>query len=243
MRYVCLVCDYDGTLARDGKVAPSTIKALKRVAASGRKLVLATGREMDDLLRIFPEAALFDRVVAENGALLHRPASKENHLLTERPPQKFIAELRRRGVKPLSIGESIIATGHPWETTVLEVIREMGLGLQVIFNKDAVMVLPSGVDKGTGLRVALDELGLSSQNAVGVGDAENDHAFLGICGCAVAVANALPSLKERADFVTSGEDGAGVEELIEKLLSNDLSDVTPRPKGPQAFSDPSAAPG
>jgi hypothetical protein len=42
--------------------------------------------------------------------------------------------------------------------------------------------------------------------------------------------------KERADFVTSGEDGAGVEELTEKLLSNDLADVTPRPKSPQTFS-------
>jgi HAD superfamily hydrolase (TIGR01484 family) len=230
MRYLCLVCDYDGTIARDGKVAPTTIAALRRVAASGRKLVLATGREMPDLQRIFPELPLFHLVIAENGGLLYEPATRKQLLLTERPAEKFIAELKRRGVGPLSVGETIVATWHPWETVALEVIREMGLGLQVIFNKDAVMILPSGVDKGTGLRIALGKLGLSPHQAVGVGDAENDHAFLAVCGCGVAVANALPALKERADFVTAGDHGAGVEELIEKLLTNDLADIPPRSK-------------
>ena len=48
---------------------------------------------------------------------------------------------------------------------------------------------PSGVNKATGLAAALDELGLSPHNAVGVGDAENDHAFLAACECAVAVSS------------------------------------------------------
>jgi hypothetical protein len=57
---------------------------------------------------------------------------------------------------------------------------------------------------------------------VGVGDAENDHAFLQLCECGVAVANALPMLKEQADIVTQSDCGAGVEELIEQLVSTDL---------------------
>jgi haloacid dehalogenase-like hydrolase/Helicase HerA, central domain len=92
------------------------------------------------------------------------------------------------------------------------------------------MVLPSGVNKATGLQVALQEIRLSPHNAVGVGDAENDHVFLGMCECSVAVANALPALKERADLVTTGSHGAGVEELIEKLLSEDLASLAPRLK-------------
>jgi hypothetical protein len=102
--------------------------------------------------------------------------------------------------------------------------------LQVIFNKDAVMILPSGVNKGTGVGVALEELGLSAHNVVGAGDAENDHAFLALCECSVAVANALPALKERADIVTSASHGAGVEELIEKILSDDLQSFEDRLK-------------
>jgi HAD superfamily hydrolase (TIGR01484 family) len=222
MRYLCLTCDYDGTIARDGRVLPSTLEALKRVSASGRKLVLATGRELDDLFEAFPEVSIFDRVVAENGALLYRPHSKEQRVLGERPPREFVEELVRRGVSPLSVGQSIVATWHPNEATVLEVIRTQGLELQVIFNKNAVMILPAGVNKGTGVNVALEELELSAHNVVGAGDAENDHAFLALCECSVAVTNALPALKERADVVTNASHGLGVEELIEKLLAEDL---------------------
>ena len=118
-----------------------------------------------------------------------------------------------------------MASWRPHETTILEVIRDLGLEMQVIFNKDAVMVLPSGVNKATGLTAALLELELSPHEVIGVGDAENDHAFLSLCECAVAVANALPSLKERADLVTSGDHGKGVAELIERLVKDDLLDL------------------
>jgi hydroxymethylpyrimidine pyrophosphatase-like HAD family hydrolase/energy-coupling factor transporter ATP-binding protein EcfA2 len=228
LRYFCLISDYDGTLAHDGLVTASTLEALKRVKASGRKLVLATGRELPELLHVFPETSLFDLAVVENGALLYNPATGEKRLLAEPPPAAFVEKLRRRGVKPLSVGECIVATWHPHETEVLGVIRSMGLELQVIFNKDAVMILPSGINKGTGVKAALDELGLSTHNTLGVGDAENDHAFLGICECSVAVGNALQVLKERADVVTSRTHGGGVEEIIEQLLADDLRSLQPR---------------
>ena len=77
MRYFCLVCDYDGTIAHDGRCEPSTLDALKRVRASGRKLILATGRQLPELLDVFPEHSIFDRIVAENGAILYRPESKD----------------------------------------------------------------------------------------------------------------------------------------------------------------------
>ena len=81
------------------------------------------------------------------------------------------------------------------------------------------MILPPGVDKASGLAVALDELGIPPERVVAVGDAENDHALLKACGFGVAVANALPALRERADYVTGGERGAGVAELIGMLVA------------------------
>src|SRR6202034_918500 len=100
--------------------------------------------------------------------------------------------------------------------------REYGLELQIVFNKGAVMVLPPGVNKASGLKAALDDLGLSAHNVVSVGDAENDHAFLQASGYAVAVANALPAIKDEADLVTKEARGAGVVELIELVLKNDV---------------------
>jgi HAD superfamily hydrolase (TIGR01484 family) len=228
MRYHALACDYDGTIAHDGKVDADTVAGLERLAGSGRKLLLVTGRELDDLLAVFPEVELFDLVVAENGALLYRPGDQSAAPLAERPPDRFAAALRERGVDPLSVGRVIVATWHPNETTVLEVIRELGLELEIIFNKGAVMVLPPGVNKASGLAAALAELGLSPHNTAGVGDAENDHAFLSLCECAVAVANALPALKDRCDAVTEGARGAGVVELVDWLLEDDLARLRPR---------------
>ena len=227
MRFLALAADYDGTLASHGSVDQPTLDALQRFTESGRKLVIVTGRQLDDLQTVFPHLELFSRVVAENGALLYDPRSKSQRMLAEPPNPAFVEELRRRGV-PVSTGNAIVATWHPHEKTVLDVIREHGLELQVIFNKGAVMVLPSSINKGTGLKCALDELGLSIHNSIGVGDAENDHAFLAQCECSVAVANALDSLKNRADVVTDRAHGAGVAEVIEQVLKDDLQSWAPR---------------
>lgn len=222
MRYLVLACDYDGTLATHGAVDEATVAALRRLRATGRRLLLVTGRELPELKTVFPHLDLFELVVAENGALLYWPASDEEQTLAAPPPEAFVAELRRRGVAPMSVGRVIVATWHPHETGVLETIRDLGLEMQVIFNKDAVMVLPSGVNKATGLKAALKELGLSAHNVVAVGDAENDHAFLAACECGAAVDNALPMLKEKADIVTRGDHGQGVQELIEEMIATDL---------------------
>ena len=225
MPYSLIASDYDGTLATDGKVSENTIAALKHWRNSGGKLILVTGRELDDLMRVFPQVDLCDRIVAENGGLLYYPAKREEKLLAKRPPEQFIKTLRDRNVNPLSVGRVIVATWHPNETIVMQTIREFGLELQFILNKDAVMVLPSGINKASGLNAALNELEISPQNVVGIGDAENDLDLLSLCGYSVAVANALPILKERANFITNGSRGDGVVELIYKLIDSDLSSV------------------
>lgn len=228
MQYQALACDYDGTIAWDGTVDSETISALERVRESGRKLILVTGRELPDLSQVFHRFDLFDRMVVENGAVLYRPATREQKLLAEAPPKAFSETLIARGAARVSVGNVIVATWEPYETLALEVIREMGLELQVIFNKGAVMILPSGVNKAVGLSHALAELGLSPNHVVGVGDAENDHAFLSICGRSVAVSNALPIVKQRVDWVTEKSHGAGVQELAEMLVATDLAPLTER---------------
>lgn len=227
MRYHALAADYDGTLAHHGKIDEATWDALRRLRDSGRKLVMVTGRELDELLGLLEHPELFHRIVAENGGVIYNPATKQERLLCEPPPARFAEELQRRGVERVSVGRVIVATWEPHEDVVFHVIRDLGLEMQVIFNKGAVMVLPSGVNKATGLKCALGELGLSSHNVVAVGDAENDHAMLELAECGVAVANALPALKERADFVTAAGHGAGVTELIGRLIVDDLAALGP----------------
>jgi hydroxymethylpyrimidine pyrophosphatase-like HAD family hydrolase len=220
MRYAALASDYDGTLATNGVVDADTVEALRRLAATDRKLILVTGRQLEDVLRVFPDAPIFDRIVAENGAIAYEPAAQRTRILAEGPPQHFLAELRRRQVTPLYSGRVVVATVQPNAAIVADVIAELGLQLDIILNKEAVMVLPRGVDKASGLAAVLEELALSPREVVGIGDAENDQAFLKMCGCGIAVANALDAVKERADHVTQGRAGAGVREVIDALIAD-----------------------
>jgi HAD superfamily hydrolase (TIGR01484 family) len=228
MKSRALACDYDGTLAHDGAITPTTLAALDRFRRSGRRLFMVTGRELPNLKEVCPALDRFEWVIAENGALLYHPADNTIKLLCEPASAALIETLRRSRMQPLSIGQAIIATVEPNEVVVIEAIKELGLELQVIFNKGAVMVLPSGVNKASGLTALLDEAGLAPDQVVGVGDAENDHAFLEACGIGVAVANSLPMLKQRVDFVTSGARGDGVAELIDMILADDLAGISPR---------------
>jgi hypothetical protein len=223
MKFLALASDYDGTIAYSGVVRASTIASLEKLKNSGRKLILVTGRQLGELLEIFPRAELFDRIVAENGALLYCPRTRESRLLAERMPESLAALLRERGVGNLSTGEVVLATWRPNECTVLAALADLGLDRQIIFNKDSVMVLPTGVNKASGLQAALSELKLSSHNVVAVGDAENDLPMLAMAGCGVAVQNALDSVKKKSGFVLEKDHGEGVEELIDGLLRDDLA--------------------
>ncbi len=225
MRFHVLAADYDGTLAHHGRIDDATWAAIRKLRESGRKLVMVTGRELDELLGILPHPDVFDRIVAENGAVVYDPATKETTLVCSPPPPELVAELLRRGVERVSCGRVIVATWEPHQDTVLHVIRDLGLELQVIFNKGAVMILPTAVNKATGLAKALADLGLSKHNTVGVGDAENDHALLELSECGVAVSNALPVLKQRADLVLEGDHGVGIVELIDRMIADDLESV------------------
>ena len=86
MRYIAFATDYDGTIAHHGRVEPATVAALERVRASGRRLVLVTGRQVDDLLAVFPEVALFDRSSPRTGqSSTNRQDASSTRSVSRRP--------------------------------------------------------------------------------------------------------------------------------------------------------------
>jgi len=230
MRYCALATDYDGTLATHGKVDEQTLSVLNRFLCSGRTALLVTGRELPDLKLVFPHLGLFARVIAENGALLYRPDTGEEELLCAPVSQAFISTLRSLGI-PLSVGRGLVATLEAHCAPLQKAIEESGLDLRIFLNKGSVMILPAGVNKATGLQHALTELGIDADRVVGIGDAENDRDLLKACGCAAAVANALPSVKSSAHIVTTGSHGSGVAEIMERILREDLLIGADSPRG------------
>lgn len=217
MRFQAIATDFDRTLADAGIVAPETLDALRRFRASGRKTIMVTGRELDSLQAVFQDCKAFDLIVAEDGALLYDPATCAETPLCPLPPPTFVAGLRGLDI-PFSIGRRIISSLRSYELQIEKLIDELGVDLHMTVNRESVMLLPKGLNKGTGLQAALLTLHLDAAHVVGIGDAENDHSFLRKCGFSVAVANAIPDLKRQADLVTQGSHGAGVTEVMDRIL-------------------------
>lgn len=217
---LALACDYDGTIAHRGVVDAATVRALERLRDSGRRLFLVTGRLLQEVEQLFSRWSLFDCIVAENGPVLFDTRTNEKTILSSGRSDHLVDELRKRGVKDITIGEVVVAVWREHEPEVVDAIRDARLDLQLIYNKDSVMMLPPGVDKMAGLKAALAGFDLSPERVIAVGDGENDEPLLAGCGCGVAVANAIPELKAKADFVTAGERGEGVVELVQRALGN-----------------------
>lgn len=230
MRYVVLAAGFDGTLARDGRCDERCIDALRELSATGRKLILVTGRELRRLLEIFPEARIFDYIVAENGAVLHRTATRQSEILGQAPPEILLQELRRRRVEPLSVGSSIITTLACHLERALDALRKLKLHLDydLVTNDEMLLILPPGIDKATGMNEALRDLGVSRHNLVAIGNAENDLPLFASAEHAVAVSNAAATVKQAADRVTKGAYCEGFLELARELVASDLATATPR---------------
>jgi hydroxymethylpyrimidine pyrophosphatase-like HAD family hydrolase len=207
-----IATDYDETLAEIGFVPDRHLRAMERFRASGRMLILNTGRGLEDLLMVFPEISRFDALVLENGTILVDPVTKKELLLADPLPQSFLDDLRRRGVSPIPKRRVIVDTWAIHEGQIREAIHQAGLNLHLIFNQNTVMILPSGMDKGSGLRASLAGTGIELAEVAGIGDGDNDFGLLDACGVKVAVPNAIPELIAKADHVLT------FEELVDAIL-------------------------
>ncbi|HUB07450.1 MAG TPA: HAD hydrolase family protein [Myxococcales bacterium] len=222
-----LTCDYDGTLTEGGRPHDRVLAALQRLRERGLRVVLATGRILAELRQDFPDVdGFFDMIVGENGAVLARPGEPDR-LLASPIDAGLIVALRARGVE-LREGQVLLALQARDAAIAVEEIARSGTEDLLVRNREALMVLPSGVSKGSGLFQALGELGVSFHNNVSVGDAENDHSLLAVSELGAAVGNAIPSLKEHADVVLEGRAGAGVEELADGPVLRGVTFVHPQ---------------
>ncbi len=212
-----IACDFDGTGASDGKLAPEVASALQRARGAGITTMLVTGRVLDDLRVALVDFSAFDAVVAENGAVLWFPEREQTIQLGPTPPESFLGRLRAAGI-PFEAGAVVIGTWEGHATRALALVRESGLDLQLVFNRGALMLLPSGVDKAIGVRRALQEVGRSEHNLVAFGDAENDLPLFGIAARSVAARGAVPAVAAMADEQLARPGADGVASCIDAIV-------------------------
>ena len=223
MLFKALACDYDGTLAFEDRIGPAVREALGQARKAGLYLILVTGRTFFELTRVCDCLELFDAVVAENGAVLYYPGSAMIRDQGPPVPDRLLAELDRRGIY-YQVGRVIVGTGRGDEGAVKEALAAAGVTRDLIYNRAALMLLPAGVSKGSGVQQALRLMGLSPHDVLALGDAENDLPLFDACGFSGCPGDSLPAVRERVDWVFPGAHGDGIAAAItEQILPDGLA--------------------
>jgi phosphoglycolate phosphatase-like HAD superfamily hydrolase len=213
MIWRALACDYDGTLATEDRIGSETLAALEAARQAGVRLILVTGRTFFELTRVCERLDLFNAVVAENGGVLYFPP--KGILLDQgpTPPSRLLVELDARGVF-YQVGRVIVGVLRGEEARVRDALAAVGARMQLVYNRAALMLLPPGISKGTGVRQAIRALGLSFHDVLAIGDAENDLDLFEACGWTACPGNAVRELQDRADWVFPGDNGGSVARAI-----------------------------
>jgi len=212
-----IVCDYDRTLTDESLVLSlNAVTSLKSARKNGIKVFIASGRRLPFLMDVNERHNFVDVIIAENGAVIYDPADGTKILLGE-----GLEELKSAfaGVDFVEVEEVIVATTLPYLKDVKEIIGRNGLSVDIELNRDDVMIMPKGVDKGSGIAKAAEIHGINRENLACIGDAENDLKMFGVAGVRVAVANAVDVLKGEADIVCSEPYGDGVKEFVRSLAT------------------------
>lgn len=229
MHLKVLAMDLDGTLARDGVVAEATWEALRAAKEAGFVLLLVTGRRLSVIPEIGPFNELCEAIVAENGATIYYPHADRVDTPFGKLAYEVIQKLEQLKID-VEFGEAIAATWVPHDRKVLDCIAQTGYAATVEYNKGAVMILPPGATKGSGLKIALEELGYSTRNVLACGDAENDRSMFEQADLSVAVPNAIPAIRDLADTVLRKPNGMGCQDLLTGLLDNQIPAYRCRPE-------------
>ncbi len=210
-----MVADMDRTLSReeDGFVVEDeVVEAVNALASSGRHaFAVVTGRREQSATRVAPRLRP-NAWVFEGGAVVLYGGRK-----TIAPPhwprlrEALVRRLELLGYR-CSLGEvAVYIDGDPGDLGWLR-----SYGAHAVMNRGRAMVLPEGVDKGSGVRALVEAMGYRGM-VVAVGDGENDLSMFEAADLKVAVANAVEELKGAADIVLRHDDGLGVLELLRML--------------------------
>ena len=80
-------------------------------------------------------------------------------------------------------------------------------------------LVPQGIDKALSLSVLLENIGMTREEVIAIGDGYNDLSMIKFAGMGVAMGNAQEPVKKAADYITLTNDEDGVAEAIERIFN------------------------
>ncbi|MCH1592187.1 MAG: phosphoglycolate phosphatase [Candidatus Thalassarchaeaceae archaeon] len=224
-----IVFDVDGTLLDEEGFHDELVNLARRVDREVMPVSLASGRTLPNVTPIMQSIGASGFIVAENGGMVWD--SKEGHeilSLSDGARAKDAAEwlaTKINGLDPKGI-ESNRWRETEWclsETDSFELMRKLiadseWSDLEVVSTGYAVHIASPGLNKSHGLRIALQQRGISPDRVIACGDAPNDLPMFDLVGFSVAVSERFPNVVESADYITKEKGKNGSIELLKELL-------------------------
>lgn len=221
-----LVCDIDGTIT-DGRrrVNTAAIEEIRALTERGIAVVLASGNTacfMDTACRLVGTNGAF---IAENGGVYRTGFGSEIRIEGDRRSAEEAyrvveAHFREKGVSLELYSDRYRFTDVAFARTVdAEEVRAVvsTMDVKVVDTGFAIHLQPRGLDKGDALMKLAAEMGLAPENFLAIGDSVNDVGMIARSGLGIAVANAHPSTKAAAFYVTEKSYGEGFVEAMKRF--------------------------
>ncbi|MDG7035130.1 MAG: HAD family phosphatase [Nitrososphaerota archaeon] len=216
VRYV-IATDYDRTITDESlNLCTPLVNMIESLKIEHHvKFIVCSGRRMSFLHKTLPGTA--DGIIAENGAIIEY--ENQRVLLNESEGKRIRAVLEGLGL-PILFGEVIAYVPNQFEKQTIDAIKDRDLNWSIERNRNSIMVLPRGVNKGQGLKRLLELAELKNAYTIAFGDAENDLSLLNVADMSIAVANADQSLKAIAKVITQKPFCEGVMDFLKEFFDS-----------------------
>jgi 5-amino-6-(5-phospho-D-ribitylamino)uracil phosphatase len=246
MNYKAIMLDLDDTTVLHGRENLPSVRVTQAIEKAKERIFvcIATARTLKDALPVISHLTLSGLCIVTNGTQIYDPGKKKiihEVLLSKEVIPKVLEICKKMHINTLLYNgeEDILADNPPPDTKVLSIYLPQIDPVRVDAVVEEFKVIPNinvhkidawdrrymsvditsrNASKLHGIVEVARILHIKTEEIIGVGDGYNDFPLLLACGLKIAMGNAVPELKEIADFIAPSVYDDGVATVIEKFI-------------------------
>lgn len=246
--YRAVIVDLDRTLLRtDKSISPYTRQVMREWNTHGACLYAATARP-ERAITEYREIIPFRSAVTLNGARIITPAGVYENTIDPDSAASLLEQLSGIPETVISVetGNGIYANVDipAWSPKVVDDVRILPESEKIykiivshsflkpdqfritapddvystVADQQLIQFMSRSATKWNGIRRVLQEDRIPAEQAIYFGDDNDDVEPIRMCGCGVAVSNALENVKQIADATADTNDNDGVAKYLDGLL-------------------------
>ncbi len=205
--------DIDGTLTHERPyIHLGAVKALRQLGKSV-SIALVTGNPYPIAYALSKYLRPCERIagIAENGGVVYLDDDVYINEEGSEIMEKVAKLLREIGYDRYPSEDSrfrlvdiALRIGPEEQEFLAEELSKRKLSVNITSSGYAVHIMPSGINKGKGLKMLCDRMGIDCRETAVIGDSYNDLDMFSIAGISISLPNAPEEVRRSADIVAGG---------------------------------------